>query len=620
MHFFISLFFSFLSICYVHGNVFAMEQPWGHAPKKGDGEEILLFQVSGNKKETRTKELKTDAKEVQNPFDLFSGDYTEIAVLARLKDMVKTFHINHVLFLIDHEHNTLLHRSVSLGYRAVVDYLLHQSDICWAALLEDKTVEKKSIPERYLDQKNQQGLTVLHIAVMAYDFEMTQNILAYNPIIKGDTQGKTPVDYACNYALSEENKEEFPLLDILLKYAEDRKQEIYVGWLLAQAVRAQKASLLKCLLKYSFTQNNIRNNVAVMFNAMLIHDDQLVDLLLALRPVGAVNHLFHGEALSHLIAQRESQTDNLQKLMELSYIDLNVRNNKGQTPFRVAIAEGKAALVQLFLNAGFLVNGEKDDNPQQNPLWEGIGNAQRDVVLLFLRHPEIVIDMGSPVIAKTFAVMKNAGLEDNISLLSIVRLLVLYGASLNGIAHQGLIDEALARAFEKKLWPLPLNTVPTVEHATTLWLAAIEGNYEMVSELLNNKAYCDVLNIADEDGATLIMYVAGQGNVAIVKLLIEKGASLLVTTNDNHSILNILDAILERGFFDPNKPKDHYEEIKDIVKKSIDILGGNLLQAVPGDNNNNVVVSQPPIASMSPEILFMILSFALGTDNLRKYF
>ncbi len=189
----------------------------------------------------------------------------------------------------------------------------------------------------------------------------------------------------------------------------------------------------------------------------------------------------------------------LQQLLESDTIDINLRDETGQTPLQWAIRQRHEAVVRLLLEKGANFEAKDHYGDSQIPLMWAAREGHEAVVRLLLEKGADIEGFEAPdEIADGLKLDEDArtplGQAAQNGHETVVRLLLEKGACIEGKAGNGA----------------PLSR------------AAQEGHEAIVRLLLEKGAFIEA-----EDGAPLFWAVK-HGHEAVVRLLLEKGASIKV--------------------------------------------------------------------------------------------
>jgi len=272
--------------------------------------------------------------------------------------------------------------------------------------------------------------------------------------------------------------------------------------------------------------------------------------------------------------------------------------NDGFTPFLRAIADGRADIVNLFVETDRTVINQTLPPYQKNALNLAMENGHFDIAkLLIERDPKLIhaVDQnGSTAIltaiyadnfeAVQFLAENGASLEKteishmaplhcairNAVKPDIVEFLITQNVNVNYVDPAGINAVFLAADKNKPdILSLLIRAEADVNKArageTPLFIAAYRGNYDCVKVLADNNANLDV---PDQHGTTPLHVSVIMGNLSTTKLLVERGSKINVQKKD--SATPLIDAITQYNKLGSNK-KQYSDVIIFLVENGADL-------------------------------------------------
>lgn len=228
--------------------------------------------------------------------------------------------------------------------------------------------------------------------------------------------------------------------------------------------------------------------------------------------------------------------------------DVDIVDMLGDTPLNLAARQRSVSMARLLLEAGANPN-EREWRCGQTPLSVASEEGRDDVVDLLLEHGAdvgIADDLG--VIPLEYA-LKNG--HDGIAQMLAERE-----------AGEGLRDaEQILSAMKKHLGPA--NPYQDLDPEAALLKASHEGRQDIFKDILEKNAHLDI-DARDEEGRTPLSHAAGEGNIRIAAMLLDRGAEvnavdamkwtpLMAAAERGLDEMGIL--LLQRGAH-PNSPPD----------------------------------------------------------------
>ena len=233
-----------------------------------------------------------------------------------------------------------------------------------------------------------------------------------------------------------------------------------------------------------------------------------------------------------LEACKQGNIEDVKRLLEQN-VDVNAKDNYGQTALMLAEGEGHTEIVEILIDNGADVNA-KDIYGKTALMWAAI-NGHTEIV-------EILIDNGADVNAKDNDGQTALMLAEGEGHTEAAKLLIDNGADVNAKDDDGLTALMLAaNRGHTEIVEILIDNGADVnakdnDGQTALMLAEGEGHTEAAKLLIDNGA--DV-NAKDDDGLTALMYAANRGYTETAEVLIDKGADVNVKSNKGNTALMI---------------------------------------------------------------------------------
>ena len=293
--------------------------------------------------------------------------------------------------------------------------------------------------------------------------------------------------------------------------------------LLHLAIENGNLAVSKELFKYGADPNISYGYILpVIFDASLRGDRKIIELLVHNKvDLNARDNL--GNTPLFNIVLKEHQE--LIELLVNSGADINATNKIGETPLFTAISTGNINLVEALL-----INRAKTDlrnNKGETPLSNAVFNKQNEIAQLLLRYGAAPTTINK---SDLFKAVEKSNINQVIQL-------VLHGSDVN---------------------------VQDDELKTPLFYASIRGNRDIVKVLINNGAK---INAQDASGQTPLFHAASKGFVDVVELLIENGAKVNIKDKHGRDALSIAiincDRNIVKLLIDNNADK-HYLNYKNL--------------------------------------------------------
>jgi len=214
-------------------------------------------------------------------------------------------------------------------------------------------------------------------------------------------------------------------------------------------------------------------------------------------------------------------------------VDVNVKNNQGQTPFYRAIQMANLEIAEFLISKGATVDVK--DNEGKTPLHYTAYMAwhNKDVAEFLIKH-------GADINAKDNDGKTPLQIAMESDHKEIVEFLIASGAEANKGNDEAFKEYEVRESLDKLYNAISGKDSKTIKEI-------IEGNPELVNikdermentplhdvALRGNKEGAEILiaagadvNAKNKDGWTPLVYATSQGNKEVVKLLVEKGADI----------------------------------------------------------------------------------------------
>jgi len=261
----------------------------------------------------------------------------------------------------------------------------------------------------------------------------------------------------------------------------------------------------------------------------------------------------HGSALQ---VASEVGHEEVVKLLLAAGGDVNLNGGLNGSALDLAIGNQHTAIVSLLLENGAQVEPLGCDEMSSLTAAAYTGN---------LNIVKLLISYGASISAADrhgWTPMNSASVSGH---LQIVELLIQAGADMNTASKDGWtpVNSASSHGLSKIVGALlsaGANLSTPNDHGWTPLIAAVDGNHHnVVRLLLDHDASSPFLNAHSNDGHTALSRAAELGYIAIVKLLLAKGASTLdedlhgkqafahAAINGSNAILILLHGVPEAG-------------------------------------------------------------------------
>ena len=206
------------------------------------------------------------------------------------------------------------------------------------------------------------------------------------------------------------------------------------------------------------------------------------------------------------------------ELIKAPHLNLNVRNENGNTPLNLAVYNGRAASARLLIDAGADIN--IPDKYQQTALHMAACNGYNDIVDALIKRPDMNLNVRNENGDTPLNVAADNGRAAS------ARLLIDAGADIN---------------------------IPDKYQQTALHMAACNGYNDIVDALIKRPDMN--LNVRNENGDTPLNVAADNGRAASARLLIDAGADINIPDKYQQTALHmaacngyndIVDALIKR--------------------------------------------------------------------------
>lgn len=386
------------------------------------------------------------------------------------------------------------------------------------------------------------------------------------------------------------------------------------------ARNSSKTEVVRLLLEKGANVNAANNNGETPVSvATYIGAKENFQLLMASKPNLLVKTI-SGETLLHLAA-RGGNAEIAQILLDTKTLDLNARNESGDTPVLLA-ASGYFAreVLEVFLKAG--ANPNQKDKNNATPLHIAADSRNDETVALLIKYKADI---------NARANGGNTPLINAVEEVKSVAALVEAGADVNAKNNGG--TTALHRACAE-IEPESVRYLVTHKAAVnaknnegeTPLEIALDNNFgdaskitEIIEFLIENNAPTDWQG---EDGATILHQAAANNNASLIELLIKKGAKTEAATADGKTALmtaaaennaDAVDALLESGA-NPNARDEDGNSALHIAAENDFSLVAKLLFAKKADINIANKIGESPLHIAAENNKFRLAALLLKNN------
>ena len=289
------------------------------------------------------------------------------------------------------------------------------------------------------------------------------------------------------------------------------------GWiLLTYAVKHGALANVQALLGIPQIDIDAKNTNGST-TLMVATNDSKDDVVKALIDHGAdVNITDKNDWTPLMCAAKKGDLRIVQALLSAPHININSKNTSGSTALMVAIENTRDEVVKALINKGANVNAA--DNKGWTPLLFAAQEGYLKIVQALLSAPEIDINARKPSVGTALMVAVDNGKDD------VVKALIDYNANANIADKHGWTPLILAAKKGYLTITKTLLSAPNIDIdarkpdvGTALMVAADNGEDDIVKVLIDHGA--DV-NITDDDNWTPLIWAAEQGYLPIVKTLL----------------------------------------------------------------------------------------------------
>ncbi|OBS16221.1 hypothetical protein FPOA_13027 [Fusarium poae] len=226
--------------------------------------------------------------------------------------------------------------------------------------------------------------------------------------------------------------------------------------------------------------------------------------------------------LSLLWAARNGNEAMVKMLVDTGKVDVDAKDNNGQTPLSWAAENGHEAVVKMLLDTG-KVDVDAKDKGGQTPLWWAATNGHEAVVKMLVDMGKVDVDAEDYIGRTPLSLAATNGHE------AVVKMLVDMGkVDVDAEDYIGRTPLSLAarnghEAVVKMLVDMGKVDVDAKDKGgqTPLSLAARNG-HEAVVKMLLDTGKVDV-DAKDKNGWTPLSLAATNGHEAVVKMLVDTG-------------------------------------------------------------------------------------------------
>ena len=256
-----------------------------------------------------------------------------------------------------------------------------------------------------------------------------------------------------------------------------------------------------------FKQNNFKEAENEIESACQLRESVLANDLEAVNRAindhANVNMVLVNQSTALHLAVSHGYDDIVRALIHAPDVNLNSRDEDGNTPLNVAVMSNRERSAQLLVNAGADINILYDTH-QSTMLHIAAHCGYNDIVRALIKRPDVNLnvrnkDGNTPLHSAAWS-----GREQS------ARLLIDAGADIN--------------ISDNQQW-------------TALHLAASNGHSSIVGELI--KAPHRNLNVRNENGDTPLNVAADNGRAASARLLIDAGADINISDNKQRTALHM---------------------------------------------------------------------------------
>ena len=222
--------------------------------------------------------------------------------------------------------------------------------------------------------------------------------------------------------------------------------------------------------------------------------------------------------------------DCLQELLNVKNCDVNIANDKGETPLKLAIKNGETNCAKLLKNHGATIFDTSSWTRLHLAAYDGKYETLKKLLCQTDCNVNIATDDANGLTPLHCVAM--SGNQD------CAKLLVQHGAAVDAVSKQGKkpfeyaighedigkCHVFLFREYMKNKQP-ESNRGLTIRKGIPLHHAAYNGEYETLKKLLSSDR-CNV-DMVDEEGRTALHCAAAGGHIDCIKLLLNAGACVM---------------------------------------------------------------------------------------------
>ncbi|MBP5426647.1 MAG: ankyrin repeat domain-containing protein [Clostridiales bacterium] len=385
-----------------------------------------------------------------------------------------------------------------------------------------------------IDEKDDRGVTAMDylMYIISSNHSNVKNVLKQF-VNKKNKYGFTVLSYMVSDAMEEESKYSYieEIRFLLENGAFARELDFNGISLLMYAIKIEDMELVEDLVENKMLDVNHVDNFgeSVIQYAVKSGDAEMFEYII---DKGAV---INGDIWDMLVYAVKSPGDSkiAQYLINNYDINLNERDDDGNTILMYALETGKIELVSELINRGALVTVRNDKG--ENILMCASKSGRVDVINYLIKK-DIMPNVNEKTRYGVTALMIAASKRNK----PICRRLLALGANVSCVDNEGR-DALFYAALEgsKNLVEYFLrkrrNKFKYDKNYKTLLMYAIESNNNsLIWHLIKRK---ESLVATDIEKRTVLMYAAQEGNENLVKYLVEKGLKVNVEDKEHNTVL-----------------------------------------------------------------------------------
>ncbi|XP_051164216.1 alpha-latrotoxin-Lhe1a-like [Leptopilina boulardi] len=439
----------------------------------------------------------------------------------------------------DKSSKTVLHYAVQHDHLKIVEFLVKQdvkinakeindsSVLHYAAQFGNLMIVKCLVEhEAKVNDKNRNGATVLHCASKYGNLKIVEFLVEKGAVVNiKDKDGKSVLQYAVEGG-------NLKIVEFLINHeAKVNERDKYVSSILHSAAGSGNLEMVKFLIEQGANiRGEDKGGRSVLHRAVSVGNLEMVKFLIKKGENVSTQDNYDTTVLH--TAARNGNLEMVKFLVEEG-AKINAKDKDCISVLHKAAASGNLETVKFLVKEGARINSV--DKRDRSILHSAVGSYNFDMVIF-------LVEQGANVHAKDENDQSVLHLAASYGILEMVKFLVQKGGIIHGKDQCGRsVIHSAAQSGNCDLVKFLIDEGANVhakgeDNRSVLEVAVIFNHWNIVEFLL--KQCDDQITAEDKNGFSIFHYACRNGNLEMIKLLLERGAKINVKTKNGKSVLH----------------------------------------------------------------------------------